>query len=289
MEKALRELDKVRASKSGQKEKENARVSLSDPESRVMKQANGGFKPSYNVQISTDAEQKIIVGMTVSGSGTDVGELGAAIDRVQQNTGALPEQVVVDGAYVSASNIVMMEEKKIEMIGPVPDNEAKTAGLKSNSKISKEFLAAAFVYDAGTNTFTCPAGSLLRYVGKQTSGPNITYTYKAKLADCQPCAYKEMCCPSNKASGRAVTRSEQRPEIAKFSAKMQTDEAKEIYKQRSEVAEFPNLWIKEKLKLRRFRLRGLAKVEIEALWACLTYNLKQWIRLSWTPVPSTPG
>lgn len=289
LEKALKELEKVRAVKSGLKEKEDARVSMTDPESRVMKQANGGFEPSYNVQISTDSEQKLIVAMMISKSGTDVGELAAGIDKVEENTGSLPGQVVVDGAYVSASNIVMMEEKKIEMIGPIPDNEAKTAGLKSSSKLSQEFLATAFIFHAETNTFICPAGSTLRYSGKQISGPNICYTYRASFTDCQPCPFKEKCCPSNKASGRAVTRKEQLPEITRFLEKMQTEEAKEIYKHRSEVAEFPNLWIKEKFKLRRFRLRGVPKVQIEGLWACLAYNLKQWIRLSGRPVPSTTG
>ena len=38
-------------------------------------------------------------------------------------------------------------------------------------------------------------------------------------------------------------------------------------------------WIKSKLGLRQFHLRGLAKVQFEMLWACLTYNLQQWIRL----------
>jgi hypothetical protein len=64
---------------------------------------------------------------------------------------------------------------------------------------------------------------------------------------------------------------------------MKTEEAKEIYKQRSEVAEFPNAWIKDKIGLRQFRLRGLAKVTVEAMWACLTYNISQWIRLCWKP------
>jgi hypothetical protein len=49
------------------------------------------------------------------------------------------------------------------------------------------------------------------------------------------------------------------------------------------VAEFPNAWIKEKLGLRQFRLRGVAKVLLEVLWAALTYNIQQWIRLSWRP------
>jgi hypothetical protein len=47
------------------------------------------------------------------------------------------------------------------------------------------------------------------------------------------------------------------------------------------VAEFPNAWIKQKIGLRQFRLRGLIKVGMEALWACLTYNVGQWIRLRW--------
>jgi hypothetical protein len=64
---------------------------------------------------------------------------------------------------------------------------------------------------------------------------------------------------------------------------METDEAKAIYRQRGEVAEFPNAWIKSKFGLRQFRLRGLVKVGMEALWACLTYTIKLWIRLRWKP------
>jgi hypothetical protein len=35
--------------------------------------------------------------------------------------------------------------------------------------------------------------------------------------------------------------------------------------------------------LRKFRLRGKSKASTEALWASLTYNVMQWIRLSWRP------
>jgi hypothetical protein len=60
-------------------------------------------------------------------------------------------------------------------------------------------------------------------------------------------------------------------------------EAKKIYKQRGAVAEFPNAWIKDKIKLWKFRLRGLQKVATEALWACFTYNVMVWERLVWRP------
>jgi hypothetical protein len=62
---------------------------------------------------------------------------------------------------------------------------------------------------------------------------------------------------------------------------MQTEEARRVYRQRSQVAETPNLWIKAKFNLRRFSVRGLRKVGMEALWACMTYNIRLWIRLRW--------
>ena len=71
------------------------------------------------------------------------------------------------------------------------------------------------------------------------------------------------------------------PAVQAFITKMQTDAAKAIYRFRGPVAEFPNAWIKAKLGLRQFRVRGLLKVGMETLWACLTYNIQQWIRLSW--------
>ena len=82
--------------------------------------------------------------------------------------------------------------------------------------------------------------------------------------------------------GRMIVRTENVPAVAAYVEKMKTPEAQAIYRQRKR-AEFPNLWIKEKLGLRRFRVRGLAKATCEALWACLTYNIQQWTRLSWRP------
>ena len=62
---------------------------------------------------------------------------------------------------------------------------------------------------------------------------------------------------------------------------MESEEAKLIYKKRGPVAEFTNAWIKDKIKLRKYRLRGFIKAGIETMWACLAYNVKQWIRLCW--------
>lgn len=60
---------------------------------------------------------------------------------------------------------------------------------------------------------------------------------------------------------------------------MATPEAQKQYRRRSRVIEFCHAWIKSKLGLRQFHLRGLAKMQMGMLWACLPYNLQPWIRL----------
>ena len=89
---ALQQLEQIRQTKREAKEKEAARLSTSDPEARLMKQSDGGYAPSYNVQVSTEASHKIIVGVGVSQKGSDYGELvdGVARSRAQFGSQAPP-------------------------------------------------------------------------------------------------------------------------------------------------------------------------------------------------------
>jgi transposase len=279
--KALEELEKIRASKSGQEEKEKARVSMTDPEARVMKQSDGGYAPSYNAQISTDAKEKVIVGVGVSQCGSDYEELVAAEEKVEETMGSAPEQMVTDGGFVSRENILAMKEKGIDFIGPMGVGVAQSAGQMKRRGVDPSFYPEAFHYDAVSDTYRCPAGKSLRPDGEEKRPGRTNYKYRASATDCQKCIFKEKCCPQNEAMGRAIVRGVDDPVVVAHKEKMETEEAKQIYRQRGAVAEFPNAWIKEKIGLRQFRLRGLLKVGMEVLWACLAYNIQQWIRLCW--------
>jgi len=126
LEEALTELEREkRRTRSRVKDK---RVSVSDPESRVMKQSDGGFAPSYNVQISTDARASVVVGVGVSQEASDHGELMPALERVVRNLGTQPRQVVADGGYATRDNIARTGEAGMELIAPVRDATAKSAG-----------------------------------------------------------------------------------------------------------------------------------------------------------------
>lgn len=58
LEEAQKQLKQLQSEKTKQEEKEKTRVSMTDPDARNMKQADGGFAPSYNLQLGTDAGHK---------------------------------------------------------------------------------------------------------------------------------------------------------------------------------------------------------------------------------------
>jgi transposase len=280
LEKVLKEFEEL-AEEGTVKDQENRRVSTSDPQARVMKQAGGGFAPSYNVQLSTDAANALVVGVEVVQAGNDFEQLAPGIDRVEHNLGKTPQQVVADGGYVSRDNIIEMKQRQVEFIGPFGDEAGKGKSSYEGRGVSPEYHSSQFIYDVTSDSFRCPQGKILSYEGKEERNHQVSYRYRAQRSDCQGCPVKSQCCPGNRVTGRSVHRSEELAEIAAFRQRMQSEQAREIYRQRAQVAETPNLWIKEKFGLRQFSVRGLSKVRMEALWACLTYNIRVWIRLRW--------
>jgi transposase len=287
LELATQELEKLRASKASAEAKQEARASETDPEARVMKQSDGGFAPSYNMQISTDAEAGIIVGVGVSQSGSDYGQLKPAVEKIKENLKRAVEQVVVDGGFTSRETMLEMDQQGVDLIGSLGDSSGKARGQFERRGVDPAFRPEAFPYHPESDTHTCPAGKVLSPAGKEKRPGVIHHQYRAPAAECAACAFKAKCCPQN-AAGRMVVREEEAPAVIAFRAKMETEAAKQIYRQRGGMAEFPNAWIKDKLGLRQFRLRGLIKVRMEALWACLTYNIQQWIRLHWKVTLQVP-
>ena len=74
-------------------------------------------------------------------------------------------------------------------------------------------------------------------------------------------------------------REQEREQITAFRAKMASPEGKQIYQRRGGAAEFPFAWIKDRMRLRKFRLFGLRKAGLEALWACFAFNVMLWLRV----------
>jgi transposase len=124
VEAALTKMSEAEATKRRQNDaKDRAkapRVSTTDPEARVMKMADGGFRPAYNLQISTDVDGRFIVGVGVTPIGSDSSLATPALDEIERRTGDLPEELLVDGGFVSIAAIDDAEARGVTVYAPPP-------------------------------------------------------------------------------------------------------------------------------------------------------------------------
>lgn len=275
LESALEELQKLQERKSGENAKSEARVSTSDPQARVMKQSDGGLPLSYNAQISTDAAYGLIVGVSVTQEANDSAQLLPAVDRVEQRLKKKPQQLVADGGYTTRDNIEKLAGREIDFWGSM-----RWENVPSGATAPNRLPPSAFLYQPERNRYVCPEGQVLHPQGRRKKRPGlIYYRYEAKAEDCRGCPRKPECCPENEKRGRSVARPEESVVVSAFRRRMASREAQAQYRRRGRVVEFCHAWIKSKLGLRQFHVRGLIKVQVEMLWACLTYNMQRWIRL----------
>ncbi len=101
---ALEHLPQVEAKKKAA-EKAKARVSTTDPEARVMKMADGGFRPAFNGQFCADTGTQIVVGVDLGNEGSDQGELVPMLEQLVERYQALPEETLVDGGFANKQAI----------------------------------------------------------------------------------------------------------------------------------------------------------------------------------------
>lgn len=201
VEEALAQLPEVAAIKVKQRGKKTtaARVSTTDPDARVMKMADGGYRPAYNVHFATDVDSRVIVGVRTLNTGNDQSQAGPMLDAIAQRLGRLPQAQLLDGGFVTKAEITAAAARDVTVYAP----PMKRRGTR----------AAA----------------------QPTPGDS--------------------------------------PAVQTWRARMATDEATIIYKQRAATAEWVNADVRTHRNLNRILVRGLGKVHTWALWAALAHNM----------------
>jgi transposase len=102
---------------NGKKPKE-PRASTTDPQARVMKMADGGFRPGYNVQVVSAAGKQIVVAIDVGNTGSDGGQMRPTLERLKASKGRVPRRYIVDGGYSSAADVEWAHDQGIEVYCP---------------------------------------------------------------------------------------------------------------------------------------------------------------------------
>ncbi len=112
--------------KEERKDHKEARASTVDPQARIMKMADGSFRPAYNVQFKTAAEGAHIVGVSVTEE--------PALDEIKQRYGVRPKRMLADGGYTSKDDIEKLHVLDIELFSPLPRSKGDPAAPKRGDK-----------------------------------------------------------------------------------------------------------------------------------------------------------
>jgi transposase len=104
--------------KDADDDKKQPRASTTDPQARVMKMADGGFRPAYNVQVASVAGEQIVVAVEPSNNGSDRGQMQPMLEKVATATGQLPETHLADGGFASAKDIEWAHAEGVTVVCP---------------------------------------------------------------------------------------------------------------------------------------------------------------------------
>jgi transposase len=127
---ALQAVEQLDAAKAKRREKKRrarvVRASTTDPDARVTKMADGGFRPAYNGQVSVDMGSRIIVGVDV-GNTADPQQLEPMLEQTQTRYAQVPAEHYVDGGFRTNAGITAARVRGVTLYTPLPRARADRA------------------------------------------------------------------------------------------------------------------------------------------------------------------
>ena len=300
----LEQMEEQRRKDGIDNKKSPAQLPISDPDSRILPNKEGGYAPNYTPMAVTETQNGFIVDNDVLIGNVEHICMMEMIDTIEADYQSHTETMLADGAYATGPNLAQAEARGMELLSPVrqeitkaenpayredlsqPVSEADIPRLPINAT-TKRFDRTAFVYDPETDTYHCPAGKVLKREGTVEKILISGVEAERKNYRCHECAGCPLAskCRVNEDSktGRKVGHDEFQEVRERQAERMQDATVKERYKARQHYGETPFAFIKSNLGIRRFLLRGHTGVVQEWRWSCLTFNLKKlmtmWLKV----------
>lgn len=291
-----RAADAARKKEGVDPKKNPAQVPMTDPDSRVMPNKEGGYAPNYTPTAVTDGRQGFIVDCDVLAQVNESEALPEAVDRIEETFGRKPETMLADAGNSTGHNMAAMEERGIEFLAPSVSNqpqpgnpacrpdprqpvpEEQRANLPRNpqGRLDK----SCFVYDVGADQYYCPQGKPLPF---DESKPELRGTVRVqrrvyRCLDCGGCPLAAACVSPKSKGGRTITRDQFEAARERTAKRMADPAARSRYDQRPRIAETPFGILKAVIGVRQFLLRGLEKVKTEWRWAATAFNIVKLMR-----------
>jgi transposase len=285
----------VRAKEHNGKKAEPVRVPITDPESQIIPNKDGGCAPNFTPVAMVEQQTGAIVFNDVLPGSDEAKSVMPAVSASAALIGETPDALLADSNFASGEVLQALHDASIDAYMPTrslspPDNPALRpdpsvpVAEQDRARLPRKggkFARTAFVYEATADAYHCPMGHALTPYkqGKDGRGADCVYYQCAQCPTCPLVAD----CIKGKAEYRTITRDEYEPLREAAAERLNSDEGKAIYKRRAPGIESVFGILKRVFGIRRFRLRGLANVRMEWLWICTAYNLKKLLKLANDP------
>lgn len=115
-------------SQSGDDDRDGPSASTTDPDARIMRMADGGFRPAYNVQVTSETKTNLVIAVEPISSGGDKGRLGATVEAIVAAYSAAPERLLADGGYNAKTDIAARGREGVAVYCPLPENDRPRRG-----------------------------------------------------------------------------------------------------------------------------------------------------------------
>jgi hypothetical protein len=122
--------------------REEARVSTTDADARVMKMPDGGFRPAFNVQFAADTGSQVVTGVNVTNSGSDRSQMEPMLEQHEERYDRHPDEVLVDGGFVKKEAIDAVTQDGVTVYAPVQPSRKDTRDLHEPREDDREAVAA---------------------------------------------------------------------------------------------------------------------------------------------------
>lgn len=268
------------------------RVSTTDPDARVMKMADGGFRPAYNFEIASTVDGKVIVGVKALTEGSDAGQASPMVEQIEKRIAPSKTagEQIDHGAEPTEGRDAGQASPTLEQIetGIAP---TETAGEQNNHGTEPIEKGAEPVEKdvEQIQTGEEQIDRILEPAVERKAGVPGAYLMDGgcvnleditKLEQKGITVYAPPRPPRTATSGRTQFEptSTDTPEVAAWRARMGTDEAKTIYKQRGATAELVNAHAR-RYGLQQLTVRGVEKALSVILLVAITHNLMRWVAL----------
>lgn len=241
-------------------------ISLTDPDSRNMRTADGGNDLCYNVQLVTDSKHKLIVAHEVTNDANDLNQLHNMAVQAKKILDVEHIDAIADKGYFNTDEIKKCSEDKINCYVPQPR-------LSKNRRLGL-FTDKEFLYSAESDQYICPAQQALTFRFQCEKGERTTRVYEASA--CKQCPLKAQCRRS-KNNNRRIYRWVHQHIIEEMRDRM--TELPDKIKKRKELIEHPFGTINHWNDQSYFLTKGLQKVATEMALTVLAYNIKRVINI----------